>query len=123
MRNGGTCILRDDMANILNLYQKAGVFVLATPVYFYGISARMKTSIDRIYPIWQHLGKKDVYYTISAGLGKDIVEKSLGDLDGFVEHLEEYIIEGRLYATEVMDAGLVKDQDIYRRAYEMDNSI
>lgn len=75
MRNGGTCILRDDMANILNLYQKADVFVLATPVYFYGISARMKTSIDRIYPIWQHLGKKDVYYTISAGLGKDIVEK------------------------------------------------
>ena len=51
MRNGGTCILRDDMANILNLYQKADVFVLATPVYFYGISARMKTSIDRIYPI------------------------------------------------------------------------
>ena len=119
MRNGGTCILRDDMANILNLYQKADVFVLATPVYFYGISARMKTSIDRIYPIWQHLGKKDVYYTISAGLGKDIVEKSLGDLDGFVEHLEEYIIEGRLYATEVMDAGLVKDQDIYRQAYEI----
>lgn len=113
MRNGGTCILRDDMANILNLYQKADVFVLATPVYFYGISARMKTSIDRIYPIWKHLGKKDVYYTISAGLGKDIVEKSLGDLDGFVEYLEEYIIEGRLYATEVMDAGLVKDQDIY----------
>ena len=34
MRNGGTCILRDDMANILNLYQKADVFVLATPVYF-----------------------------------------------------------------------------------------
>lgn len=51
------------------------------------------------------------------------MEKSLGDLDGFVEHLEEYIIEGRLYATEVMDAGLVKDQDIYIQAYEMDNSI
>ena len=31
------------------------------PVYFYGISAQMKTFIDRTYPIWQHLGKK---YTI-----------------------------------------------------------
>lgn len=123
MRNGGTCILRDDMANILNLYQKADVLVLATPVYFYGISAQMKTFIDRTYPIWQHLGKKDVYYIISAGLGEDIVERALGDLDGFVEHLEEYEIKGRLYATNVMDAGLVKDQEIYKQAYEMANSI
>lgn len=123
IRNGGTCILKDDMANILDLYQKADVLVLATPVYFYGISAQMKTFIDRTYPIWQHLGKKDVYYIISAGLGEDIVEKSLGDLNGFVEHLEEYEIKGKLYATNVMDAGLVKDQDIYKQAYEMGNSI
>jgi len=123
MRNGGTCILKDDMAGILDLYQKADVLVLATPVYFYGISAQMKTFIDRTYPIWQHLGKKDVYYIISAGLGEDIVEKSLGDLDGFVEHLEEYEIKGKLYATNVMDAGLVKSQDIYKQAYEMGYSI
>ena len=44
-----------------------------------------KTFIDRTYPIWQHLGKKEVYYIISAGLGKDIIERSLGDLNGFVE--------------------------------------
>ena len=53
----------------------------------------------------------------------DIVERALGDLDGFVEHLEEYEIKGRLYATNVMDAGLVKDQEIYKQAYEMANSI
>ncbi len=119
VRNGGTCTLKDDMAGILDLYQKAAVLALATPVYFYGISAQMKTFIDSTYPIWQHLGKKDVYYIISEGLGEDIVERSLGDLDGFVEHLEEYEIKGKLYATNVMDAGLVKDQDIYKQAYEM----
>lgn len=123
MRNGGICILKDDMAGILDFYQKADVLVLATPVYFYGISAQIKTLIDRTYSIWQHLGRKDVYYIISAGLGEDIVERSLGDLDGFVEHLEEYEIKGKLYATNVMDAGLVKSQDIYKQAYEMGYSI
>ncbi|MGF0053202.1 flavodoxin family protein [Catenibacterium mitsuokai] len=123
VRNGGTCILKDDMADILDLYQKADVLVLATPVYFYGISAQMKAFIVRAYPIWEHLGKKDVYYIISAGLGEDIVERSLGDLDGFVEHLEEYEIKGKLYATNVMDAGLVKNQDIYKQAYEMGDLI
>ncbi len=123
VRNGGTCILKDDMAGILDFYQKVVVLVLATPVYFYVISAQMKTFINRTYPIWQHLSQKVVYHIISAGLGEDIVERSLGDLDGFVEHLEEYEIKGKLYATNVMDAGLVKEQDIYKKAYEMGNSI
>ena len=119
MRNGGTCVLKDDMAELLKKFQEADVLVLATPVYFYGISAQMKTCIDRTYPIWQHLGKKEVYYIVSAGLGLDIIERSLGDLDGFVEHLEEYKIAGRLYATNVMDAGLVKEQDLSKEAYDM----
>lgn len=119
VRNGGTCVLNDDMAEILKLFQEADVIVLATPVYFYGISAQMKTFIDRTYPIWQHLGKKEVYYIISAGLGEDIIERSLGDLDGFVEHLEEYRIAGRIYATDVMEAGLVKNLDVFEKAYQM----
>lgn len=119
MRNGGTCVLNDDMAEVLKLFQEADVIVLATPVYFYGISAQMKTFIDRTYPIWQHLGKKEVYYIISAGLGEDIIERSLGDLDGFVEHLEEYRIAGRIYATDVMEAGLVKNLDVFEKAYQM----
>ena len=99
MRNGGTCVLKDDMNEILKMFQAADVLVLATPVYFYGISAQMKTFIDRTYPIWQHLGKKEVYYIISAGLGADIIERSLGDLNGFVEHFEEYKIAGKKFET------------------------
>ena len=38
------------------------------------------------------------------------IERSLGDLNGFVEHLEEYRIAGKVYAANVMDAGLVKNQ-------------
>ena len=47
------------------------------------------------------------------------IERSLGDLNGFVEHLEEYGIAGRIYATNVMDAGLVKNQSIFKDAYDM----
>ena len=119
MKNGGTCIQDDDMKELLKLYQEADVLVLATPVYFYGITAQMKTFIDRTYPIWQNLGKKEVYYIVSAGLDRKIVERSLGDLDGFVEHIEEYDIKGRLYATEVMDAGLVEGTPITDEAFKM----
>ena len=43
----------------------------------------MKTFIDRTYPIWQHLGKRSLLYYIVPGLGEDIIERSLGDLNGF----------------------------------------
>ena len=119
MRNGGICVQKDNMAELLLQFQKADVLVLATPVYFYGITAQMKTFIDRTYPIWRNLGKKEVYYIVSAGLGEDIIERSLGDLDGFVEHLEEYRIAGRIYATDVMEAGLVKNLDVFEKSYQM----
>jgi multimeric flavodoxin WrbA len=48
-RNGGTCVQKDDMNEILDKMMAADVFVLATPVYFYSMSAQMKTMIDRTY--------------------------------------------------------------------------
>ena len=60
----------------------------------------------------------ETYYIISAGLGEDIIERSLGDPNGFAEHLEEYRIAGKIYAANVMDAGLVKNQSIFQKAYD-----
>ena len=45
------------------------------------------------------------------------------DLDGFVEHLEEYKTAGKIYAANVMDAGLVKNQSVFKEAYDMGSSI
>ena len=118
MRNGGACIQKDDMENIHCAFQQADVVVLATPVYFYGVSAQMKACIDRTYPIWQHLGRKEVYYIVSAGLGEDIIARSLGDLDGFVEHFEQYEIKGRLDASNVMEAGAVRTLPVMEAAYQ-----
>ena len=64
-----------------------------------------------------------VYYIVSAGLGADVIARSLGDLDGFVEHLDRPEIRGRLYAADVMDAGLVRDQPIFQQAYEMGRGV
>ena len=52
-----------------------------------------------------------------------IISSSLGNLNGFVEHLEEYRIAGKIYAAHVMDAGLVKNQSVFQKAYDMGYSI
>ena len=52
-----------------------------------------------------------------------IISSSLGDLNGFVEHLEEYRIAGKIYAANVMDVGLVKNQSVFQKAYDMGYAI
>ncbi len=41
------CVQMDDMAEVLEKMIAADVIVMATPVYFYTMSAQMKTPIDR----------------------------------------------------------------------------
>ncbi len=40
--HGGACVHKDDMADILQKMIDADVIVLASPVYFYSISAQLK---------------------------------------------------------------------------------
>lgn len=43
------CCVKDDMAKVFDTLKEADVIVLASPVYFYGISARLKAIIDRLH--------------------------------------------------------------------------
>ena len=44
-----TCIQEDDGEKILNEILSSDLIVLVTPVYYFGISAQLKTLIDRFY--------------------------------------------------------------------------
>jgi len=43
------CVLKDDLAQVLEAVEQTDVLVLATPVYFADISAQLKTFVDRCY--------------------------------------------------------------------------
>jgi multimeric flavodoxin WrbA len=44
-----TCILKDDLAPLLNAVKEADLLVLASPVYFGDLSGQMKCFFDRTY--------------------------------------------------------------------------
>lgn len=46
---GNCCVQEDDMAEIYEKLKKADLLVIASPVYFYGISAQLKAVIDRLH--------------------------------------------------------------------------
>ncbi len=57
----GTCPIKDDMREICDKLQEADVVALASPVFFYGVSAQSKAMIDRTQALWarRYILKKD----------------------------------------------------------------
>ena len=50
VRNGQhTCVQKDDMSLIYEKMRRADMLVIASPVYFYGLSAQLKAVIDRFH--------------------------------------------------------------------------
>jgi len=46
---GHRCFQQDDMVAIYGKLMEADIVVAASPVYFYGISAQLKTLVDRLH--------------------------------------------------------------------------
>jgi multimeric flavodoxin WrbA len=48
----GACILDDDMTGIVAAIRAADRIILASPIFFYGLSAQAKAMVDRCQPFW-----------------------------------------------------------------------
>ena len=81
----GMCIHDDDMGELIELMMKSDIWVLGTPIYWWGPSAQFKAFIDRWYGVDQRIfqgkqviltipmgGKNDHYARHTVGMFKDI---------------------------------------------------
>lgn len=62
----------------------ADVIVLSSPIYFYSLTAQMKTVVDRTYAFYQGLAGKTFYYIITcAATDESYTETMKASLQGF----------------------------------------
>jgi len=48
----GVCVIKDDMTQIYEAIRRADRIILASPVFFFGVSAQVKSMIDRCQAFW-----------------------------------------------------------------------
>lgn len=115
------CVLKDDMAEILNKMVDADVIVMATPVYFYTMDGQMKTLIDRTVPRYTEISGKDFYFIMTAAdTDQSMMERTLEGFRGFTEDcLENAHEKGSLYGTGVWQKGDIQRSPVLLKAYEM----
>lgn len=122
--NGGTCVIKDDMAEILEEMIQADVIVLASPVYFYSIDAQLKAVIDRTVARWLEVKNKEFYYIITAAdETKSSLETTLACFRGYADCVEGSKERGVIYGTGVYEKGEVRETAAMEQAYKTGLSV
>ena len=120
----GVCIIRDDMAEILDKMNAADAIVMASPVYFYSIDAQMKALIDRTVAQWLKIRDKTFYYIMTAAEDSDwVMDCTLECMRGLAKCLKGSKEGGIIYGKGVYEAGAIKERPVMREAYEMGKTV
>ena len=118
--HGKPCPQKDDAAEIIEKMVAADVIVMATPVYFYTMSAQMKTLIDRCCGLYTKMKNKEFYFIIAAAENdKGMMERTIDGFRGFLDCLENPQEKGVIYGIGAWKVGEIKDTPYLQEAYEM----
>lgn len=121
---GNKCFQNDDMVEIYEKLKEADMVVIASPVYFYGISAELKAIVDRLHTPMRNKFKIKKLALLLVGAASlpelfDAIEVQYQLILNFF-HLED---AGKVYVRGVKDKGDIKGNVALKEAYELGLSI
>ena len=87
-RNTGSCIIDDDMTVILDKMSTSQVWIIGTPVYWWGPTAWMKAFIDRWYGVDRKVFRdKGIVLIVPSGGGSQYAKYTVLMLESIIPYL------------------------------------
>ena len=119
-REGNQCFQNDDMSVIYDKLRNADIVAVASPVYFYGISAQLKAVIDRLHTPMRnefHIKKLALLLVGAAALPElfESIKMQYQLILNFF-HLED---GGMVLVRGVKDKGDIKKTEALKEAYTL----
>lgn len=119
----GPCVQKDDFDIVRGHIAEADMIVFATPVYYFGFSAQLKTVVDRFYSIHGKLGvKKCALIAAFGNPSSRVAEPSVAMYRAMTAFLG-WEDMGMILAAGVWAPRDARSTDYGRQAYEMGRSI
>ncbi len=115
----GVCVQKDDMEDIVSAMRQADVWVLGTPVYWWGATAQLKAFIDRWYGIDREFFKNRKVVVVVPFESKNV--KTADHVVGMFRDIFDYLSMnqiGTLLAPGVYDRGEIMNRSDYLKAAE-----
>ena len=127
----GNCVILDDMQKIYPKLLEADVIILASPIFFYGVTAWAKALIDRSQALWARKyllkdpslskeGKKRKGFLISVGAtkGQKVFEGAILTSKYFFDVLNAEYVGELLFKGVDAKGDILKHQDALHQAFE-----
>lgn len=123
-RESHECFQNDDMTKIYDKLKAADMLVIASPVYFYGVSAQLKAVIDRLHtPLRNNFQiKKMALLLVGAATLPELFDSIILQYQLVLKffNLED---EGMVLVRGVRDKGDIEGNKALKEAYDLGLSI
>jgi len=122
------CVQKDDMAEIYPVYTKSDLVILASPMYYWSVSAQLKAAIDRLFavaecdPNYANPRKECGLIMAAEGDSADNWKPVLDYYYALIGFLH-WTDKGQVLAGGVMEAGAVAGRPVLEEAFRFGASL
>ena len=82
----GKCVQKDDMEEVYPALMECDALVLASPIYYFTMTAQMQAAIQRIYAI-DHPPKASKAAMMLTSMSPDVYDGAIGEYDGILAYM------------------------------------
>ena len=127
----GECVIQDDMQKIYPKLLESDIIILASPIFFYGITAWAKAMVDRSQALWARKyilkdpslgkeGKRRKGFLISVGgtKGQKVFDGAILTAKYFFDVLHADYVGELVFRSIDTEGDILKHPDALRQAFE-----
>ena len=135
-KSTGRCVIQDDFQKIQDLLLASDGVMLASPIFFYTVSAHTKIFMDRCQSLWVkkywidkiQYGKwepkrKGLFISVGATRGKKLFEGPLLTVKFFLDVLDAELWRSLLYRGLDFEGDVLKHPEYLTEAFEAGNAL
>ncbi len=127
----GRCVIKDDFQRVHDQLLACDGLMLASPIFFYSVSATTKILMDRCQSLWvkkhwidkvpfgqRELKRKGLFISVGATRGKRLFEGTLLTVRYFFDVLDAELWRTLLYRELDFEGDVLKHPEYLQEAYE-----
>ncbi len=126
----GRCVIQDDFQKVYDLLQQCQGLMLASPIFFYTVSAQAKILMDRCQSLWvkkywieqvpfgrKNYTRKGLFISVGATSGKKLFDGALQTVKYFFDVLDMELWQALLYRGLDFEGDVLKHPEYLEEAY------
>ncbi len=130
-RDAGRCVIDDDYRNVETLLQRIDGLMLASPIFFYTVSAHTKILMDRCNSLWvkkywiekkpfgqKNYPRKGLFISVGSTKGKRLFEGALLSVTYFMDALDMELWKSLVYREIEAEGQILNDPALLDEAYD-----